>query len=90
MDTAKAAADLTEPELSIKPENLKGESTLTGVKHFNGIDYLDVKARISADKLLIPAPPGMKLEQAKMVANFTGLVPSTVRESDCPRRQTRR
>lgn len=75
IDLAKAAADAGKSGVVIKKEDLSGQTTLAGIEHVDGKDYLEVRARMQSKRLEVPMPPGVTLDKTKLEATFGGMFP---------------
>jgi hypothetical protein len=71
-----AARDLSKSGLSVLAANLKGNVRLAGARKVDGVQALEVSAKLHAEQMEMPAPGGVHLEKAAMDGDFTGLFPA--------------
>jgi hypothetical protein len=75
INTSKVAKDISNDQLAITADELKGESKLVSVKKVDGQDVMVVKATISADGFKKDLPNGGSVSDGKMSAEITNVLP---------------
>ena len=75
MNAELAAKDLQELAPGIKKEDIAGTVTLDKVVKVGTTDCLQVSAEMTANNMALPLPAGMKVEQSKLQAHFSGMFP---------------
>ena len=71
-----AAHDLSKSGLSVLAANLKGTARLAAARKVDGVQALEISAKLHAEQMEIPTPGGVHLERAAMDGDFTGLFPA--------------
>jgi len=77
-----AVRDLSKKGLTLAPADLTGSVRLEGVRTVGEVKALEISAQMRADKMGISTPPGVRLENASLESEFSGLVPADPERHD--------
>lgn len=75
MNSELAAKDAAASGLDVKQEDIKGAVTLEKIVKAGGTDCLQLAAEMNIARFAPPAPPGLVVEKAKVLARMSGAFP---------------